>query len=472
MRSTNPPASRVGFQSTRPRGARRVKSLMGIGGYKVSIHAPARGATRRRRSSTDTRSCFNPRARAGRDGFTNATGIVILLFQSTRPRGARREIDGHRQSSLSVSIHAPARGATRIRWRLRSRPGCFNPRARAGRDVVRLGGSNLRSGFNPRARAGRDFCGMNSSASPVVFQSTRPRGARHHNEHGDDITGTFQSTRPRGARQNFIEDFLRHIGFQSTRPRGARQDLVSFLFAPLGFQSTRPRGARPDALHYFAEPGDVSIHAPARGATALLLALSDGSHVSIHAPARGATSISISAALIAPMFQSTRPRGARRSTNGQQRVTEKVSIHAPARGATPGRVRCLLHVARFNPRARAGRDAHSPCVWRSSCLFQSTRPRGARLAVAGALDICRLVSIHAPARGATRLAGICTSMPKRFNPRARAGRDLKPLRAYSWTFRFNPRARAGRDQGANDIASRHVGFNPRARAGRDSTNTG
>ena len=57
--------------------------------------------------------------------------------------------------------------------------------------------------------------------------------------------------------------------------------------------------------------GSVSIHAPARGATKIY---SDGSNirrVSIHAPARGATKISA----VKPrdgMFQSTRPRGARR----------------------------------------------------------------------------------------------------------------------------------------------------------------
>ena len=97
----------------------------------VSIHAPARGATAqsdndgplfpfqstRPRGARPTylvvsglRVCFNPRARAGRDG----------VWPRLPPRA-------------KVSIHAPARGAT------------LQPRRCA-----------LGSGFNPRARAGRD----------------------------------------------------------------------------------------------------------------------------------------------------------------------------------------------------------------------------------------------------------------------------------------------------------------------------
>ena len=51
------------FQSTRPRGARLQMFEDRQGAVRVSIHAPAGGATRRRRPS------FNPRARGGRDFY-------------------------------------------------------------------------------------------------------------------------------------------------------------------------------------------------------------------------------------------------------------------------------------------------------------------------------------------------------------------------------------------------------------------
>ena len=79
------------------------------------------------------------------------------------------------------------------------------------------------------------------------------------------------------------------------------------------------------------------------------------------------------------LFQSTRPRGARRGaaeTSGWQVL---VSIHAPARGATP-------------VRSRQEKENNE---------FQSTRPRGARHREMQTAPEETLVSIHAPARGAT-----------------------------------------------------------------------
>jgi len=118
------------------------------------------------------------------------------------------------------------------------------------------------------------------------------------------------------------------------------------------------------------------------------------------------------------MFQSTRPRGARphRPAAAKQII---VSIHAPARGATIVHLR-NTRCESFNPRARAGRDF----TGKNGDIvegFQSTRPRGARRFLSCFL-ILKLVSIHAPARGATpkRNIGACISS---FNPRARAGRD-------------------------------------------------
>ena len=56
-----------GFQSTRPRGARPIVSYNVFSKSKVSIHAPARGATLYIPLSFNSYGSFNPRARAGRD---------------------------------------------------------------------------------------------------------------------------------------------------------------------------------------------------------------------------------------------------------------------------------------------------------------------------------------------------------------------------------------------------------------------
>ena len=142
------------FQFTRPRGARRgvgfqsrtpecfnsraregrdLRWLQGVRTLLVSIHAPARGATRL--------ACVRCSA---------------ISFQFTRPRGARRQQVFPPLRVVLVSIHAPARGATQQTeccqccW-------CFNSRAREGRDADKTARKNAIKGFNSRAREGRDF---------------------------------------------------------------------------------------------------------------------------------------------------------------------------------------------------------------------------------------------------------------------------------------------------------------------------
>ena len=78
---------------------------------------------------------FNPRARAGRDTLRFQPLIDHLFqFQSTRPRGARRDVDTIVMSAAEFQSTRP-RGA-RLAWVVA--PLCalcsFNPRARAGRD--------------------------------------------------------------------------------------------------------------------------------------------------------------------------------------------------------------------------------------------------------------------------------------------------------------------------------------------------
>ena len=56
-----------------------------------------------------------------------------------------------------------------------------------------------------------------------------------------------------------------------------------------------------------------------------------------------------------------------------------------------------------------------------------------------------MVSIHAPAWGATCRFILGAQMIRRFNPRARVGRDQELLSYRPKPHCFNPRARVGRD---------------------------
>ena len=84
-----------------------------------------------------------------------------------------------------------------------------------------------------------------------------------------------------------------------------------------------------------------------------------------------------------------------------------------------------MSLHRFNPRAREGRDLSD---------------------LQGLFDYI-MVSIHAPARGATCFVSLLkTLIESCFNPRAREGRDLQDKTlAGMLDACFNPRAREGRD---------------------------
>ena len=79
----------------------------------VSIHAPARGATGMGVFGLPSQICFNPRPCArGDEAEAPETGRGIW-FQSTPLREGRPLLYCSFVMMMSVSIHAPARGATR-----------------------------------------------------------------------------------------------------------------------------------------------------------------------------------------------------------------------------------------------------------------------------------------------------------------------------------------------------------------------
>ena len=101
----------------------------------------------------------------------------MSLFQSTRPRGARLKATS--DTSLWLSFNPRARGGRDYTvLTLTEDVAGFNPRARGGRDPYQTIRNEKKESFNPRARGGRDVSKL-SPAPPRLFQSTRPRGARH-----------------------------------------------------------------------------------------------------------------------------------------------------------------------------------------------------------------------------------------------------------------------------------------------------
>ena len=146
------------------------------------------------------------------------------------------------------------------------------------------------------------------------------------------------------------------------------------------------------------------------------------------------------------MFQSTHPRGVRQ---------------APAH-LKPAPPSC------FNPRTRVGCDTPFVGNVRPSIGFQSTHPRGVRRGHAdAALLDGRVVSIHAPAWGATYGGTSGRSWTRCFNPRTRVGCDLRVAKRNAPLWGFNPRTRVGCDIFLIRRPAIIISFNPRTRVGCD-----
>ena len=143
------------FQSTRPHGARRARSSSIAFSFARFNPRARTGRDQPAAPATAAAVRFNPRARTGRDRVMLPTPLDFLSFN---PR-ARTGRDANQLRTAAVFLG-------------------FNPRARTGRDDDRVQIGPMDVCFNPRARTGRDVDHLAFKRDWIVFQSTRPHGAR------------------------------------------------------------------------------------------------------------------------------------------------------------------------------------------------------------------------------------------------------------------------------------------------------
>ena len=213
------------FLSTPPRGERQGTSLTVQDVYKISIHAPAWGATGCDAGRLHRGSNFYPRPRVGSDSRPKATLTATM-----------------------ISIHAPAWGATCCPQQQPKLTQYFYPRPRVGSDG-RWPAAPVKSAISihaPAWGATNDVArglkvnrisihapawGATAFIPPApslaLFLSTPPRGERL----GPRLTtwppARFLSTPPRGERPFYSGQPLFTDRFLSTPPRGERPP-VSF----------------------------------------------------------------------------------------------------------------------------------------------------------------------------------------------------------------------------------------------------
>ena len=191
-----------------------------------------------------------------------------------------------------------------------------------------------------------------------MFQSTHPRGVRHHAPDAGQ-SGPVVSIHAPAWGATWSWPFTGTI--------------------PGMFQSTHPRGVRRfRTFHYWME------------------------HRCFNPRTRvGCDAVALIHGIAGRMFQSTHPRGVRRASATFLAATARVSIHAPAWGATWYTSQTSSPLLSFNPRTRVGCDINADIDRWNYDQFQSTHPRGVRHRQRPAASVPAAVSIHAPAWGAT-----------------------------------------------------------------------
>ena len=211
------------FQSTHPRGVRPSEILYRVRPLSISIHAPTWGATYRRTAPSSWPCYFNPRTHVGCDAANGPEVTISVAFQSTHPRGVRREV--------------------------RSYPWFI-------------------SDFNPRTHVGCDSLPGRCAHQWSRFQSTHPRGVRPKVKYPPDGVQRISIHAPTWGATVAGRIRQEVFGISIHAPTWGATCATLVLPVPASiFQSTHPRGVRPQPPVVVLVVGEISIHAPTWGAT-------------------------------------------------------------------------------------------------------------------------------------------------------------------------------------------------------------
>ena len=166
------------FQSTLPRRERRLSNPRSAPPLYVSIHAPAKGATRIVGTLYPACTFQSTLPRRERPRL-NTSSTSVFSFQSTLPRRERQMVAKDLGTDTYVSIHAPAKGATYSYHLSYTTLSSFNPRSREGSDppIPDHGVSSVLVSIHAPAKGATAPCPGNSSRSTPCFNPRSREGS-------------------------------------------------------------------------------------------------------------------------------------------------------------------------------------------------------------------------------------------------------------------------------------------------------
>ena len=121
---------------------------------------------------------FNPRSREGSDGAAHQQRCTHQAISIHAPAKGATRMSFSEKPYSSISIHAPAKGATTSAPKSSRKSRKINPRSREGSDRRSTSPRTSPNNFNPRSREGSDAGCRLVCRGRAGFQSTLPRRER------------------------------------------------------------------------------------------------------------------------------------------------------------------------------------------------------------------------------------------------------------------------------------------------------
>ena len=240
-------ATQTLFQSAPPHGGRPENNAAPMRAFEFQS-APPHGGRHPLASPRRLRQSFNPRPRTGGD-TSGCLAARRRTFQSAPPHGGRPRPAGSVKQLHTVSIRAPARGATRI----------------SGPEQISLL-------FQSAPPHGGRRSSARSRSCDNWFQSAPPHGGRPAVPTRLPHFFMFQSAPPHGGRLRFIDDPVLHPRVSIRAPaRGATSRQIART-ASTGCFNPRPRTGGDEACDNWQRTEPTFQSAPPHGGRPIAIA--------------------------------------------------------------------------------------------------------------------------------------------------------------------------------------------------------
>ena len=170
--------------------------------------------------------------------------MKIGIYFNPRTREGCDKFDRSEYNGDTISIHAPAKGATSLTYMKIILKPYFNPRTREGCDISDSTYDQW-SHISIHAPAKGATCIIKNKRRTAIFQSTHPRRVRQVPISTTGLVSYFNPRTREGCDEKFVKSSKDIMISIHAPAKGATLAIMEAMKADCLFQSTHPRRVRP-----------------------------------------------------------------------------------------------------------------------------------------------------------------------------------------------------------------------------------